>query len=700
MLNRSVRLAPALARLLLALLVAAVAFAQNGPLSPPETRTDNVKDVLHGVELVDPYRWLEDQEAPETRAWIDKQNAYTRSLIDPLAGRDALAKRIGELLKVDSIGTPRVRGNRYFFSKRRADQDLSVIYMREGRTGKDQVLIDPNTMTSDHSLSVSLGDISENGKLLVYSVRKGGEDEVRVRLFDVDKRKDLADEMPRGRYNVSLTPDGSSFYYTRFLPEGFRVFYHKIGTPIEQDKKIFGDGYGPEKILFANLDDSGRWLLLGVIHGSAADESELYLHDTRKPGAIATIVKDQPARTLGEIAGDKLYLYTNWKAPKGRVMVTDISKPSMENWREVIAEADVPIEDVSFAGGKILVTYLRNATSQLRVFDAAGKHLRDVALPAIGTANVTGGRWKSPEMFYSFASFHLPSTIYRYDLAENTQEVWARQAVPIESDKFEVKQVWYTSKDGTKVPMFLVHRKGIALDGNNPTLLTGYGGFTASQTPGFSARAAMWIEHGGVYALPNLRGGGEFGEEWHKAGMLGNKQNVFDDFIAAAEWLIANKYTKPEKLAIRGSSNGGLLVGAAMTQRPELFGAVVCGYPLLDMVRYHKFLVARWWVPEYGSADDPQQFKYIHAYSPYHNVKKGTKYPATLFVTGDSDTRVDPLHGRKMTALVQGANGSDNPIVLLYDTKAGHSSGGKPISLQVADLTDELSFVFWQLETK
>ncbi|MGH9816924.1 MAG: prolyl oligopeptidase family serine peptidase, partial [Candidatus Acidiferrales bacterium] len=493
MLNRIVNGATAqMARLLLALLVAGVALAQNGPLTPPETRTDNVKDVLHGVELVDPYRWLEDQEASETRAWIDKQNAYTRSLLDPLPGRDALAKRIGELLKVDSVGTPRVRGIRYFFSKRRADQDLSVIYMRQGRTGKDQVLIDPNTMTSDHSLSVSLGDISENGKLLLYSVRKGGEDEVRIRLFDVDKRKDLADELPRGRYGVALTPDGSGFYYTKFLPEGFRVFYHKIGTPLEQDKKIFGDGYGPEKILFANLDDSGRWLLLGVIHGAAADKSELYLHDTRNPGAIATIVKDLPARTLGEIAGDKLYLYTNWNAPKGRVMVTDINKPGQENWREVIAEADVPIEDVAFAGGKILVTYLRNATSQLRVFDAAGKHLRDIALPAIGSANVTGGRWKSREMFYSFVSFHLPSTIYRYDLAENTQEIWARVAVPVESEKFEVKQVWYASKDGTKVPMFLVHRKGLALNGNNPTLLTGYGGFTSSQTPRFSTRAAMW----------------------------------------------------------------------------------------------------------------------------------------------------------------------------------------------------------------
>jgi len=439
--------------------------------------------------------------------------------------------------------------------------------------------------------------------------------------------------------------------------------------------------------------------MIGVIHGSSADKSEIYLHEVAKPGSLVTVTKDLPARTQAEIAGDKIYLQTNWKAPKGRVMVADVGKPGSENWKEIIPESDVPIEDVALVGGKILVTYLRNVNTQIRIFDAAGKHLRDLALPALGSANINGGRWTSNEMFYSFDSFHLPNTTYRYDLATNTQEVWARQNVPFDSEKYEVKQVWYASKDGTKIPMFVVHKKGLKLDGSNPTLLTGYGGFNLSETAGFSVRAALWIERGGVYALPNLRGGGEFGEEWHKAGMREKKQNVFDDFIGAGEWLIANKYTRPDKLAIRGGSNGGLLVGAMMTQRPDLFGAVVCGYPLLDMVRFHKFLVARWWVPEYGSADDPEQFKYIRAYSPYHNVKAGTKYPATLFLTGDSDTRVDPLHARKMTALVQAANASDKPIILLYDTKAGHSSGGKPISLQVADLVDEVSFLFWQLGT-
>jgi len=333
------------------------------------------------------------------------------------------------------------------------------------------------------------------------------------------------------------------------------------------------------------------------------------------------------------------------------------------------------------------------------VFGPEGKHLRDIAFPTLGSVGGVNGRWDSQEAFFSFTSFHIPTTIYRYDVAKGNQEVWARLEVPINSERFEVKQVWYESKDKTKVPMFIVHAKGLKLDGSHPTLLTGYGGFNLSRTPGFSSLAALWVERGGVYAVANLRGGGEFGEEWHKAGMLEKKQNVFDDFLAAAEWLIKNGYTHPSKLAISGGSNGGLLVGAALTQRPDLFQAVVCAYPLLDMIRYHKFLVARFWVPEYGSSENPDQFKYIYAYSPYHHVKPGTKYPAVLFITGDSDTRVDPLHARKMAALLQSATGSDKPMLLHYDTKAGHS-GGLPVSKQIDDLTDELSFLFWQLGVK
>jgi|GEM_PF-114489 len=668
------------------------------PKSPPKTRTDNIKDVIHGVVVVDPYRWLEDQKSSETRAWIDAQNQYTQSILSSLPGRERLKQRLTELMKIDTISMPSVRNGRYFFSKRQADQDLAVIYMREGLNGKDEVLIDPHPMSPDRTTSVSLMSVSKDGALIVYGVRQGGEDEVVLKLFDVDARKDLSDQMPKARYTgISIKPDRSGFYYSRHGSDGPRVYYHAIGTNPTGDEEIFGKGYGPDKIIGAGLSQDGRYLLITVFHGAAADKTELYYQDVARRGPITPIVNDIAASFTGSIAGDHLFLQTNWQAPNGRILAVDLAAPARANWREIIpASSEAVIQGFSLAGGKLFVNYLQSVASRVKVFEPSGKHVRDIAFPSIGSVSGVSGQWDSDEAFFTFTSFHIPATIYRYDVAKGSQDVWARQEVPIKSDNFEVKQVWYESKDKTKIPMFIVHARGIKLDGSNPTLLTGYGGFNVSRTPGFSAQAAFWVESGGVFALPNLRGGGEFGEEWHRAGMLDKKQNVFDDFIAAAEWLIKNGYTKPSKLAISGGSNGGLLVGAALTQRPELFQAVVCSYPLLDMVRYHKFLVARFWVPEYGSSEDPDQFKYIYAYSPYHRVKKGEKYPAVLFITGDADTRVDPLHARKMTALLQAATGSGKPVLLSYDTKAGHS-GGFPVSKQIENLTDEMSFLFWQL---
>lgn len=374
----------------------------------------------------------------------------------------------------------------------------------------------------------------------------------------------------------------------------------------------------------------------------------------------------------------------------------DLKHPARDRWRETIPERDAVIEDFDPVGGMLVVNYTENASSRLRLYEPTGRHVRDIALPAIGTVKDVGGRWESDEVFFQFSAFHIPPTIYRHELKKRRLHIWGQLKAPIQSAQFEVKQVWYTSRDGTEVPMFLMHARGFRLGGSSPGLLSGYGGFNISMTPAFRSIAVVWAEQGGVFAMPSLRGGGEFGEEWHKAGMLEKKQNVFDDFIAAAEWLIQSGYTSPSRLALRGSSNGGLLVGAALTQRPELFRAVLCGYPLLDMVRYHKFLVAPFWVPEYGSSEDPDEFRYLFAYSPYHRVKPGTKYPAALFMTGDSDTRVDPLHARKMTALLQSATGSDRPVLLHYDTKSGHVAA-KPLSKQIQDLTDELTFLFWQL---
>ena len=664
---------------------------------PPITRVDNVKEMIHGVEIVDPYRWLEDQESPETRAWIDAQNEYSHSLIDSLPTRQRISQRLTELMKVDKISIPRVRNGRYFLRKRAANQEQWIIYVRKGLEGKDEVLIDPHPMSPDHTTSVSLLDVSKDGTTMAYGIRQGGEDEIAVNLFDVDRRLDLPDRLPKARYfGVSIKPDNSGFYYTRHGTNGGRIYYHAMGTNPASDVEIFGKGYGPDKILFASVSEDGHYLIIHVLHGSAAQKTEIYYQDLVNKTPVVPIIKDIDATFFGEIADDKLFVQTNWKAPNGRILIVNLDNPARENWQEIIPESNAVIRGFSLAGGRLFVNYLEKVVSQVKVFEPNGEYVRSISFPTLGTVSSISGRWESNEAFFVYTSFHIPTTIYRYDVAKGTQQIWAQVDVPVNTDMFEVRQVWYNSKDGTKVPMFIVHAKGIKLDGSNPTLLTGYGGFNISRTPYFSATAVLWVENGGVFAMPNLRGGGEFGEDWHKAGMLEKKQNVFDDFIAAAEWLIDNNYTNPSKLAISGGSNGGLLVGAALTQRPELFQAVVCRYPLLDMIRYHKFLVARFWVSEYGSADDPEQFKYLYAYSPYHHVKKGTKYPAVLFITGDADTRVAPLHARKMTALLQSATASDRPVLLLYDTKSGHS-GGQPLSKQIEDTTDQMSFLFWQL---
>jgi len=667
---------------------------------PPPTRVEDVKETIHGVTVSDPYRWLEDQNAPETRAWIDAQNACTQSLLKTLPGSEAIAKRLGELIKVDTIRLPSERGGRYFYSKRAAGQDLFVLYMRRG-TGPEEVLIDPASLSADHTTSVNFEGLSDDGKLVAYGVRKGGEDEVSIHFIDTDTRKAIPDSLPRARYisGASFKTDRSGFYYSKLTDEGPRAYYHAMGTSAEQDTKIFGDGYASDKILVAEVSENGRYLLLTVLYGSACEKSEVYFQDLARGGPITPIVKTIDSCFQGDIAGDTLYLQTNWKAPKWRVLSVPLASPSQENWKETIPESESRLETFRLVGGKIIAQYSHNAASELKVFEADGKPAGEIVLPALGDVNGITGRWRASEAFLSFQSFAIPSTIYRFDVSKRALAEWARPAVPVNAAEFEVKQIWYESKDKTRVPMFLFYKKGLKLDGSNPALMTAYGGFDVSETPAFRDDAVVWAEHGGVFAMPALRGGGEFGEDWHHAGMLEKKQNVFDDFFAAAEWLIANHYTRPERLAIIGRSNGGLLMGAAMTQRPDLFGAIVCGYPLLDMVRYQKFLVARFWVTEYGSSDNPQQFPFLYAYSPYHHVVKGTKYPAILFLTGDSDTRVAPLHARKMTAEMQAAQGRDKPILLMYDTKLGHSEG-RPVSKIIEEDTDVLQFLFAEVGVK
>jgi prolyl oligopeptidase len=572
--------------------------------------------------------------------------------------------------------------------------------MREGHAGRDIAIIDPQTMQSDGEVSVSLMAVSTGGTLIAFGIRRGGDDQITVRFYDVDNRRLLDDALPRGYYfRLSLTPDDRGCYYTRFVPtEGSRIRYHEFGTERERDREIFGADLDPGMFASGTLSNDGRRLLITVGRGAlGVGGNELYMMDVKAGGPPISIATGFVGQFAGHFTdSDHLVIRTNYQAPNYRVLWVDLANPTMEHWKEVVPEGEAVIQGIAPGGGKIFVVRVVDVVPRVSIYEADGRFVRDLE-ERIGSVYDASWDWDRDEIFSAFSSYNVPPTVFRYSVSRDSEEVWARSEYSFDPGRYQVQQVWYRSKDGTRVPMFIMHRKGIHLDGTNPTYLTGYGGFGVNETPGFSVFAAVWVELGGVYAVPNLRGGGEFGEAWHQAGMLANKQNVFDDFIAAAQWLIDSGYTNPSNLAIGGRSNGGLLVGAAMTQRPDLFQAVYCGVPLLDMIRYHQFLVAPIYVPELGSSEDPEQFAYLHDYSPYHNVKPGTEYPAVMFETGDLDTRVAPLHARKMTAVMQAATVSSRPIVLRYDTSSGHVSG-LSATKTIDDLTARLSFLLWQLE--
>jgi prolyl oligopeptidase len=678
---------------------APAAAQSNGPAGkcPPPSRNDGTVETIHGVSVADPYRWLEDQNSPETRAWIEAQDRCTDAVLDAVPARAQITKRLSELMKVDSFGLPVERNGYYFFAKRNSDQDLFVIYRRKGLQGADEVLVDPHSLSADHSTSVGLRDVSHDGSLAAYSIRAGGQDETTIHFIDTETKKELPDQLPTADYfGLSIEPNKRGVYYARSTPDGPRVYHHVMGSDAVSDAELFGKGYGRDKIIGTALSEDGRDLTIEVIYGSGSTRSELYFLDVVKGGPVKPIVNDLDNNFNGEIQGGAVYVATNWKAPHWHIFRVDLQNPSRDAWKEIIPESDTAIDTFNLFGGKIFVQYVRNAVSQVKIFDADGKPGAEIALPALGTVAGNRGSWESQNAFLDFQSFNIPDSIYRFDLQTGKLGVFAAPKVPLDSSAYTVEQAWYESKDKTRIPIFLFYKKGMKKDGARPTWLTGYGGFDVNNTPYYDAPAVEWADAGGIFALAILRGGGEFGEAWHKAGMMEKKQNVFDDFIAAGEWLISSGYTNSKKLAIEGGSNGGLLVGATLTQRPDLVQAVVCEYPLLDMVRYHKFMEAPYWVPEYGSSEDAAQFKYIYAYSPYHNVKQGVKYPAVLFITGDGDTRVAPLHARKMAARLQAATASDRPILLLYDTKSGHS-GGRPLNKQIEEATNLLSFLFLEL---
>jgi prolyl oligopeptidase len=670
-----------------------------------------LEETFYGNKIVDKYRWLEDGTSPETQKWVAEEMVYTRGVLDPLPGREAIHTRLSELLRIGDIGVPRIGGKYYFYTRRDGMQNQPVLYVREGVDGKDRVLVDVNLLAADGTIALDWFEPSERGKYLVYGTSASGSEMSTLHIVETKTGNILPDTIDRTRAaSIAWMPNNSGFYYTRYpkkgdVPEGQErynrhVFYHDLGTDPETDLKIFGEGRDPEDWPEVRLDNDGRMLLITVSQGWT--KTEMFLMDLKKGTPPTRITTGKNFLYSGTVYNGRVYIVTNEDAPRFRMFVTEAGEYDRDDWKEIIPQTGGVLKDAELWGGKIFAQYEQNASSELKVFDLQGQNVRNLALPAIGTVSGSGGKWDHDEIFYGFESFTVPPSIYRYDVERGSSSLWAKVDAPaIDPAAYSVEQEWYHSKDGTRVPMFLVHKKGLKKDGLNPTLLTGYGGFDISLTPSFESDIYLWLEHGGVYAVANLRGGAEFGEDWHRAGMLDKKQNVFDDMIAAAEYLISEKYTDTNHLAIEGGSNGGLLMGAMITQRPELFRAVVCEVPLLDMLRYQNFQIARLWIPEYGSAENPEQFKWIYAYSPYHHVKAGVEYPAVLFMTADSDSRVDPMHAEKMAALMQSSarNGRDRPILLRIENKAGHGMG-TPVGKRIEELTDVYSFLWWQLGVK
>jgi prolyl oligopeptidase len=689
----------------------------------PPTRIDNITETIHGVDVADPYRWLEGDNSdpeqqgkvtPEVAAWTDAQNAYTRGVLDALPGRAALEARLRPLMEVGSVTAPIVRENRYFFGRRDGRQNQAVICCRDGYRGESRALIDPEAIDPTGLTTVEWYSPSADGRLLAYGTYRAGDENTTLHLIDVETGQMQPLRIPSKTRAAQWLPDEAGFVYQNLAnpedPYSGQVCFHQMGSAPSTDAVLFrqftreenealSTTWGP----FASLSRDGRWLLLGYwIDTMSADIWLVDFDAWRRTGVIERRIVSVGVKGLagGTVIDGTLYLHTSKGAARGRVVAVPASSPGQEHWRDLIPErADAVIEAVAFGAGVIAVTWMKNASNVVEVFDMEGRSMGVVRQPGIGSAGIATEEDRT-EAYLTFTSFNAPTSIFRVDLAhpEAPPELWERPDVPVDPDTAEVQQVWYRSKDGTPISMFLVHKKGLDRNGRVPTILYGYGGFNISLTPAFSAPLFQWIDAGGLYAVPNLRGGGEYGDAWHAAGVLERKQNVFDDFIAAAEWLFAAGYTNPTKLAIAGGSNGGLLTGAILTQRPELCRAAIVAVPLLDMLRYQHFLMARYWVPEYGSAEDADEFRTLLAYSPYHRVQAGRSYPAVLLTAGEHDTRVHALHARKMAAALQAAAVSDpaRPVLLWVDREAGHGQG-KPLNLRLRDLVDQRLFLMWQL---
>ncbi len=689
-------------------------------LTYPPSRKSNQVDNYHGTVVADPYRWLENPDSAETRSWIEAQNQVTSTYLDRVPAKEKIRQRLTKLWNYERYSIPFKEGKslgdnsteRYFYFKNDGLQNQSVLYTQKTLDSEPKVLLDPNKLSEDGTVALSGLSISNNGKLLAYSLSTSGSDWQEWKVRDIETGKDLPDYLKWVKFSdVSWTNDNQGFFYSRYDEPNNKtkledtnyyqkLYYHRLGTPQSEDLLIYQRLDQKEWGFNGGVTEDGKYLIISVWLGTDSKNLVFYKDLTNPKSAVVELINQFEADYSFIERDDSIFYFrTNLNAPRGRVIAIDIEKPAKEHWQEIISESAETLEGVSILNNQFIADYLKDARSQIKIFDLKGALVREVELPGIGSVDGFYGKRYDTETFYSFTSFTTPGTIYRYDMVTGNSKVFRKPKVDFNPENYETKQVFYQGKDGTKVPMFITHKKGIKLDGNNPTYLYGYGGFNASMTPSFSVSLLVWMEMGGIHAMPNIRGGGEYGEEWHEAGMKFKKQNVFDDFIAAAEWLIANGYTKSAKLAIAGGSNGGLLVGACMTQRPDLFGAALPAVGVMDMLRFHKFTIGWAWTSEYGSPDNPEEFKALYAYSPLHNIKPGTAYPATLITTADHDDRVVPAHSFKFAAALQAAQAGNAPVLIRIETKAGHGAG-KPTTKTIDELTDKWAFLVRTLDMK
>jgi len=672
----------------------------------PDIQKDSTTDNYFGTTIADPYRWLENDQSAETKAWVDAENKVTQNYLSQIPYRDDIKRKLTEMWNYPKEGTPFKVGDYYFFTRNDGLQNQSIWFIKKGLEGKEEVFLDPNKLIADGTAAVSLIGFSHNKKYVAYSVAQAGSDWSNIYVMEIATKMKLADELKWTKFSGAAWK-GDGFYYSKFdepvkgtdlsaANEFQKIYYHKLGDLQKDDRLIFEDKTNPNLYFGASVTEDERFLIIYASAGTSGNA--LHYQDLASPDSkISLLVKGyENNHSVIENIGDKLLLNTDLDAENKKVVLVDPKNANQKNWQIIIPESKLALENINTGGGFLWASYLKDASTNIIQFDLTGKKIRTVQLPALGTADGFGAYKEDKEFFYSFSNFTTPGTIYRYDIAKAESTLYKKPELKFNTDNYETNQVFYPSKDGTKVPMFIVHKKGIKLDGNNPVYLYAYGGFQVSLTPGFSLSRMLFLEKGGIYVQPSLRGGSEYGEAWHKGGMLDKKQNVFDDFIAAAEYLIKEKYTNPAKIAISGGSNGGLLVGACMTQRPELFKVALPAVGVLDMLRYHKFTVGWGWAVEYGSSDKKEDFNYLIKYSPLHNVKTGVNYPATLITTADHDDRVVPAHSFKFAATLQEKYKGENPILIRIETKAGHGAG-KPTTKMIEEAADVWSFVFQNL---